>query len=120
MRLLRVLPLAGALFCASAFAALPNGAKAPDFTTQASLAGKPFTFSLADALKRGPVVLYFYPAAFPRGCTIEAHVVRHRAERRSHLLVQRAQSGQARGEHDGRGAEVGGRAQGQEHVLSAR
>src|SRR5262245_50138811 len=58
---------------ASALAALPNGSKAPDFTTQASLAGKPFTFSLADALKKGPVVLYFYPAAFTPGCTVEAH-----------------------------------------------
>jgi peroxiredoxin len=55
------------------FAALPPGAIAPDFTTQATLAGKPFTFSLADALKAGPVVLYFYPAAFTKGCTIEAH-----------------------------------------------
>jgi peroxiredoxin len=68
-----LLALAGALGCASADAALPNGAHAPDFTTQASLAGKPFTFALADALKRGPVVLYFYPAAFTSGCTIEAH-----------------------------------------------
>jgi peroxiredoxin len=46
---------------------------APDFTVQASLGGKPFTFVLADALKQGPVVLYFYPAAFTHGCTIEAH-----------------------------------------------
>ena len=61
------------LASAAALAALPNGAKAPDFTTQASLAGKPFTFSLADALKKGPVVLYFYPAAFTPGCTVEAH-----------------------------------------------
>jgi thioredoxin-dependent peroxiredoxin len=65
--------LVGAMACSAALAALPNGAKAPDFTTQASLAGKPFTFSLADALKQGPVVLYFYPAAFTSGCTIEAH-----------------------------------------------
>ncbi|HKY91528.1 MAG TPA: peroxiredoxin [Nevskiaceae bacterium] len=56
-----------------AFAALQVGAKAPDFTTQASLAGKPFEFSLAGALAKGPVVLYFYPAAFTKGCTIEAH-----------------------------------------------
>ena len=62
-----------ALASTSALAALPNGTKAPDFTTQASLAGKPFTFSLAEALKQGPVVLYFYPAAFTSGCTIEAH-----------------------------------------------
>src|ERR1700720_1176810 len=55
------------------YAALKPGAQAPDFTTQATLAGKPFTFSLADALKTGPVVLYFYPAAFTTGCTIEAH-----------------------------------------------
>jgi peroxiredoxin len=54
-------------------AALKPGAQAPDFTTQATLAGKPFTFSLADALKQGPVVLYFYPAAFTPGCTVEAH-----------------------------------------------
>jgi peroxiredoxin len=56
-----------------AYAALPNGAKAPDFTAQATLAGKEFRFSLADALKQGPVVLYFYPAAFTPGCTVEAH-----------------------------------------------
>ena len=55
------------------YAALKPGADAPDFTTQATLAGKPFTFSLAEALKSGPVVLYFYPAAFTDGCTIEAH-----------------------------------------------
>src|SRR6476661_7283195 len=61
------------LLSSLALAALPEGAKAPDFTTQASLAGKPYTFSLADALKKGPVVLYFYPAAFTPGCTIEAH-----------------------------------------------
>lgn len=62
-----------ALAVGSALAALPNGTKAPDFTTQATLAGKPFTFSLADALRKGPVVLYFYPAAFTPGCTVEAH-----------------------------------------------
>lgn len=56
-----------------ALAALPVGAHAPDFATQASLAGKPFPFRLSDALKRGPVVLYFYPAAFTSGCTVEAH-----------------------------------------------
>ena len=56
-----------------ALAALPTGGKAPDFTLQASQGGDVFTFSLADALKKGPVVLYFYPAAFTTGCTIEAH-----------------------------------------------
>lgn len=56
-----------------ALAELKPGDKAPDFTTLASLGGKPFKFSLADTLKLGPVVLYFYPAAFTKGCTIEAH-----------------------------------------------
>jgi peroxiredoxin len=65
--------LTGLLLSLSAGAALKPGARAPDFTTQATLAGQPFTFSLADALKRGPVVLYFYPAAFTSGCTVEAH-----------------------------------------------
>ena len=54
-------------------AALKDGALAPMFTTQASLGGKEFTFTLADALKSGPVVLYFYPKAFTSGCTVEAH-----------------------------------------------
>jgi len=56
-----------------ATAALQSGTKAPDFTAQASIGGKEFTFKLAEALKKGPVVLYFYPAAFTPGCTIEAH-----------------------------------------------
>jgi len=63
----------GALIAGAANAALKVGEKAPDFTTEASLGGKQFTFSLAEALKQGPVVLYFYPAAFTSGCTIEAH-----------------------------------------------
>ncbi|WBO21059.1 peroxiredoxin [Sphingomonas abietis] len=67
---LATLALAG---CSPSSAALPVGAQAPDFTTQATLAGKPFAFHLADALKKGPVVLYFYPAAFTSGCTVEAH-----------------------------------------------
>ena len=58
---------------APALAAIPVGSTAPDFATQASLAGKPFGFHLADALRKGPVVLYFYPAAFTSGCTVEAH-----------------------------------------------
>jgi peroxiredoxin len=55
------------------FAALKQGDTAPDFKTQASLAGKEFTFSLRDALKKGPVVVYFYPAAFTGGCNLQAH-----------------------------------------------
>ena len=61
------------LSLAPAAAALKVGAAAPDFTAPATLGGKEFTFALADALKKGPVVLYFYPAAFTKGCTIEAH-----------------------------------------------
>ena len=66
--------IAAVVFIAVAVhAALKPGDAAPDFNTQASLAGDVFTFSLAEALKKGPVVLYFYPAAFTSGCTIEAH-----------------------------------------------
>ena len=68
-----VLAFGATLVAAPAFAALNPGDAAPDFKAQASLGGKVFTFSLADALKKGPVVLYFYPAAFTTGCTIEAH-----------------------------------------------
>ena len=57
----------------AAQAALKPGDLAPDFTAEASIGGRVFTFSLAAALKKGPVVLYFYPAAFTTGCTIEAH-----------------------------------------------
>lgn len=56
-----------------AFAALKAGDGAPDFKTQASLAGKEFTFSLKDALKKGPVVVYFYPSAYTQGCNVQAH-----------------------------------------------
>ena len=65
--------LVATVLTAPAAAALSTGAKAPDFTLQATQGGNVFTFSLADALKKGPVVLYFYPAAFTKGCTIEAH-----------------------------------------------
>src|SRR3981189_136463 len=73
MKRLMILALSSAVFAAPLYAALKTGVQAPDFTTQATLAGKPFKFSLADALKNGPVVLYFYPAAFTPGCTVEAH-----------------------------------------------
>jgi thioredoxin-dependent peroxiredoxin len=56
-----------------ALAALNVGDSAPDFKTEASLAGKEFTFSLKDALKKGPVVVYFYPSAYTGGCNIQAH-----------------------------------------------
>jgi len=56
-----------------ALAALKPGDAAPDFTVQAAQGGKEFKFSLAEALKKGPVVLYFYPKSFTSICTIEAH-----------------------------------------------
>ncbi len=62
-----------ALWSAPASATLKPGAIAPAFETEASLGGNVFDFKLASALKKGPVVLYFYPAAFTSGCTLEAH-----------------------------------------------
>jgi peroxiredoxin len=58
---------------APALAALPVGAKAPPISANATLGGKPFHFDLAQAQRNGPVVLYFYPAAFTKGCSVEAH-----------------------------------------------
>lgn len=55
-------------------AALQQGAKAPDFTLEAAQGGKPFSLSLKQTLRNGPVVLYFFPAAFTPGCTVEAHL----------------------------------------------
>ncbi|QSA96429.1 peroxiredoxin [Methylococcus sp. EFPC2] len=60
-------------FALSANAALKEGDAAPDFKAQASLAGKAFDFSLQDTLKKGPVVVYFYPSAYTGGCNIQAH-----------------------------------------------
>ena len=62
-----------ALLTLPAQAALDVGDKAPDFSTAAARAGKTFQFSLSAALAKGPVVLYFFPAAFSEGCSIEAH-----------------------------------------------
>ena len=71
-RALIALLLAGAV-THLAFGALKPGDKAPAFDAKASLAGKTFAFSLMTALKKGPVVVYFYPAAYTKGCNIEAH-----------------------------------------------
>lgn len=56
-----------------AMAALKEGDKAPTFQAKASLAGKAFDYSLSESLKKGPVVVYFYPSAFTQGCNIQAH-----------------------------------------------
>ena len=65
--------LALALHLSVTHAALATGDTAPPFEAPASLAGKAFTYSLADALRRGPVVVYFYPSAYTGGCNLEAH-----------------------------------------------
>lgn len=72
---MRVLPLLLAILVVAtpATAALSPGAKAPDFSTLGALAGKSFNLSLSQLLKKGPVVLYFFPAVFTPGCTAEAH-----------------------------------------------
>ncbi|HSG33795.1 MAG TPA: peroxiredoxin [Sphingomonadaceae bacterium] len=65
--------MALASFPTSISAELPAGAKAPIFATQGAIAGESFNFDLKEALKKGPVVLYFYPKAFTQGCTLEAN-----------------------------------------------
>lgn len=62
-------------------AALKASDKAPDFSARASLAGKEFSFSLQDALKKGPVVVYFYPSAYTKGCDLEAHTFAEEKEK---------------------------------------
>ena len=72
---MRAIPLALAVSLAilsqPLAAALPVGTKAPDFRTMGALAGKPFRLHLAEQLKSGPVVHYFFPKAFTEGCTLE-------------------------------------------------
>lgn len=73
----KLIPVLAAAFALTlptgASAELPQGAKAPTFVARGALAGKVFSVNLAQALKKGPVVLYFYPKAFTSGCTMEAH-----------------------------------------------
>lgn len=69
-----IVGVVAAAFAMPVAAALKVGDKAPEFSAPAYLAGKPFTFDLADALKKGPVVVYFFPAAHTSGCNIEAHL----------------------------------------------
>jgi thioredoxin-dependent peroxiredoxin len=64
---------AASLLASPAFAALKVGDKAPDFATTGAVGGKEFKIHLAEQLKKGPVVLYFFPKAFTSGCTAEAH-----------------------------------------------
>ncbi|BBD01609.1 MULTISPECIES: peroxiredoxin [Sphingobium] len=71
-RLSLLLAAAATLMSSNAMAALAIGTKAPDFTTRGAQAGKTFTLTLSHQLKRGPVVLYFFPKAFTPGCSAEA------------------------------------------------
>ena len=68
-----LLGLTLALTALPSAAALPEGRQAPDFFTTGALAGKPFRLHLKEQLRKGPVVLYFFPKAFTKGCTLEAH-----------------------------------------------
>ncbi|MFN7984619.1 MAG: peroxiredoxin [Vicinamibacterales bacterium] len=79
-RLMTVLMLSAAMVLPLS-AALKKGDTAPAFSTKASLAGKEFQFSLKDALKKGPVVVYFYPSAYTGGCNIEAHTFSENKEK---------------------------------------
>ena len=73
MKMISTAVLSGLALAAPAWAALDIGEKAPDFKAPAALAGKQYDFSLAESLAKGPVVLYFFPAAFTAGCSAEAH-----------------------------------------------
>lgn len=73
--------LVAACIALPARAALEAGTVAPDFKAQASLAGKAFSYSLKEALKKGPVVVYFYPSAYTGGCNIQAHTFAENSER---------------------------------------
>jgi thioredoxin-dependent peroxiredoxin len=76
-----VIGLMAALCATPAFAALKPGDMAPDFTAAGSLGGKDFNFHLKDALKKGPVVVYFYPSAYTGGCDLEAHTFAEQADK---------------------------------------
>ena len=81
MKRLLLAALSASVISLPAAAALKEGDKAPDFTTQASLDGKAYTFSLKEALKKGPVVVYFYPSAYTGGCNVQAHTFAQKYEK---------------------------------------
>ncbi len=73
MKRFLITTIAACAMSTSALAALNQGDAAPSFEADASLAGKAFHYSLADALKKGPVIVYFYPSAYTGGCNLQAH-----------------------------------------------
>lgn len=73
MRKLLIALAAAAAIAEPATAALPVGAKAPEIITSGAIGGKAFRLDLQQELRKGPVVLYFFPKAFTQGCTLEAH-----------------------------------------------
>ena len=79
-RLIALAVLAATTAATPALADLAVGSKAPDFTAPAYLAGKPFTFNMAAARKKGPVVMYFFPSAYTGGCNLEAHLFSQAAD----------------------------------------
>jgi thioredoxin-dependent peroxiredoxin len=76
-----VLGLLAAFSATPALAALKPGDMAPDFSAQGSLGGKDASFHLKDALKKGPVVVYFYPSAYTGGCDLEAHTFAEQSDK---------------------------------------
>jgi peroxiredoxin len=77
-----VIGLMAAALCASpALAALKTGDMAPDFSASGSLGGKDYSFNLKSALKKGPVVVYFYPSAYTGGCDLEAHTFAEQSDK---------------------------------------
>lgn len=81
MKLQLLTILAFAVLALPVSAALKEGDTAPDFSAQASLAGKSFQYSLQESLKNGPVVVYFYPSAYTQDCNIEAHTFSENADK---------------------------------------
>ena len=81
MKRLAIACAVSTLLATPAFAALKAGDSAPEFQAQASFAGKAAPYSLKDALKKGPVVVYFYPSAYTSGCNLQAHEFAERSEK---------------------------------------
>jgi thioredoxin-dependent peroxiredoxin len=84
----KILAIILLFFAGPAFAMMKPGMRAPDFTIEAAQGGKEFQFTLSEALKKGPVVLYFYPKSFTSVCTVEAHEFAEAMEQFSAMNTQ--------------------------------